>query len=226
MAGSGEDMVAATSHRAWCRLLAGVIGWAACTGLWAADPKGLYLMTRIMGGSLEMKTWYFQDGAFAVEPRVASAPFDFAQAERLAPGSTGKVITQTRHWTFVWTTGARRTGVHEPGRDAGGCFYWDAGLFCPVKAFEAGREVLDGVYSGSLGTSSVGSSRSYTFFPDGRYRMRSSASVGSTGPTVSMYGGASTQKEGRYRLQGQVIVLWPDGQTEIALTAFPLRAEP
>ncbi len=189
---------------------------------WAKGPDGLYLMTRFMGGTLEMKVWYFEDGAFALEPTVSSTPFDFAEAERRLPGSTGRLERRADHWIFHWKSGASRSGRHEPGSGPGGCFYWDAGLFCPVQAFRPGQ-FLDGTYSGSLGSSRVGSSRTYVFTPDGRYRLSSSASVGSASPTVSMYGGATNQQEGRYRLQGQLIVMSPDQGPEVTWSAFPFE---
>lgn len=202
-----------------------LVGSALVVGeaLSATEPQGLYVMTRFMGGSLEIKSWYFHRGSFAQEPRVNTPPFDFQAAERQAPGTTGNVSRNGDQWTFRWLTGRSVTGRHEPGKGSDGCFYWDAGLFCPVSAFRAGQ-ALDGTYSGSLGTSSVGSSRSYTFTPEGRYRMQTAGVVRSTGPTVSMQGGASSQQAGRYRLQANSMVLMPDGEVEAALTAFPYES--
>lgn len=186
----------------------------------AASPDGLHLMTRFWGGSLEMKVWYFSNDRFAQEPRSTATPFDFNQAEQQSPGSTGRITRQGDRWTFEWAQGRKSTGKHERGQGAGGCFYWDAGLFCPVKPF-ASQQVLDGTYAGSLGTSQVSSARTYIFSPDGRYRMRTAASVSSTGPTVWMSGGAGSEQEGRYRTAGQAIVLTPTGSPAMTLTAFP-----
>jgi hypothetical protein len=180
-------------------------------------------MTRLWGSSLEMKVWYFSKDRFAQEPRSTAIPFDFAQAEQQSPGSTGRINRQGDRWIFEWAQGRKSTGKHERGQGAGGCFYWDAGLFCPVKPF-ASQQILDGTYTGSLGTPQVSSARTYIFSPDGRYRMRTAASVSSTGPTVWMSGGASSQQEGRYSLKGQAIVLAPDGSPEITLTAFPYES--
>lgn len=203
--------------------VAALLFWlSASSSAWASGPDGLYLMTRFMGGMLEMKAWYFEADTFALEPRAASKPFDFDEAERLAPGSTGRLERKGGRWTFHWKNGPSRPGRHESGSGPGGCFYWDAGLFCPVQAFRPGQ-VLDGAYTGSLGSARVGSSRTYVFTPDGRYRMSSSASVVSTGPTVSMYGGATNRQEGRYRLQGHLIVLSPDQGPEVTFSAFPFE---
>jgi hypothetical protein len=188
---------------------------------WASAPQGLYLMTRIQGSYLEIKVWYFDGDRFAQEPRSATLPFKFDEAEKQSPGTTGRLSRTQGQWTLQWANGRKSTARHEAGKD--GCFYWNAGLFCPVKPF-ATKQRLDGSYTGSLGTASVGSARTYTFTPDGRYQMKTSAAVRSNGPTVSMSGGASSQQEGRYRVQGQAMVLTPDGGTEVSMTAFPFES--
>ncbi len=177
-------------------------------------------MTRLIGSSLEMKTWWLMGGRFAQDPRLASDDPDFAAIEKLWPGTTGTIQVQGDQWTFAWTSGRTKTARHERGRGEGGCFYWDAGLFCPVSPFRPGQ-ALDGTYSGSIGSAQAASSRSYTFWPDGRYRLSTAGAVSSTGSATVVQGGSSSSQVGRYRLSGHVITLLPEGGAEQPLTAFP-----
>lgn len=182
--------------------------------------QGLYLMTRFMGGSLEMKSWYFKGGRFAQDPRQAAADPDFAAIEQLSPGTTGTVQAQGDQWTFSWTSGRSKTARHEPGKGEGGCFYWDMGLYCPVAGFKPGQ-LLDGTYSGSIGSGQASASRSYTFTPDGRYRVSTTGAVSAVGTAGAVHGGSTTAQAGRYRLRGHVVTFSPDGGAEQSLTAFP-----
>lgn len=182
----------------------------------AFQPQGLYLMTRIFGSSIEMRTWYFRGNQFAENPVGDIGRFDFGAAERAAPGSTGSFSAAGDQWTFRWIDGRDQTARYESGRTAGSCFYWNAGLFCPVKPFAIGQ-IIDGVYSGSLGGGGVGSSRSYRFLRDGTYVIDRAGSVSSSGA----YAGQSSQERGRYRISGNLLSLQPEGGMAVALTTFP-----
>lgn len=185
----------------------------------AFEPQGLYLMTRIFGSSIEMKTWYFRGDRFAQEPVGDIAAFDFAAAERSAPGTTGTLRRNGDDWTFRWVDGRAQNARYQPGTPAGVCYYWNAGLFCPVKKF-SGRQTLDGRYSGSLGGGGVGSARSYEFRRDGTYTLDSSGSVLTSGA----YAGQGSRENGRYQISGNTLTLQPASGAARRLVTFPYES--
>lgn len=188
-------------------------GWSS-----AAEPDGLYFMTRLIGSSLEMKTWYFRNGRFAEEPRSGLANFDFDAAERATPGSTGTLTLRGDQWTFAGVDGRTQTARFEPSTPPGVCFYWNAGLFCRAKPF-IDDQTLAGTFSGSQGSGGVGSARTFRFYRDGHYSMSSSGAIVSPGAVA----GSASQERGRYRLAGTSITLRPDGDSPRMLTAFPFE---
>jgi hypothetical protein len=186
----------------------------------AFTPDGLYLMTRFMGGSLEMKAWLFRGGRFAQEPKGDLNNFDFGAAEREAPGSTGTYTQDGDKWTFQWAGGRRATGRYEAGQPAGVCFYWDAGSFCPVQAF-ARDQRLEGAFTGSIGTAAASAARTLTFGADGRYRLEGSGVVAVRPEDGVERPGGWWDQSGRYRLSGNLLVLQPDEGPATSLTTFP-----
>lgn len=200
---------------AWLLLLA-----VASPQAWAFTPDGLYLMTRFMGGSLEMKAWLFRGDRFAQEPKGDLKNFDFQAAERQAPGTTGSYSRDGDKWTFQWTAGRRMTGRYEAGSPAGVCFYWDAGSFCPVEAFTRDQR-LQGVFTGSIGTAAASAARTLTFAADGRYRLEAAGGVAARAEDGLDRSGGWWTQSGRYRLSGNVLVLQPDEGPATTMTAFP-----
>ena len=160
-------------------------------------------MTRMWPGSgLEMAAWFFSGGQFAREPRVLGARFDFSEAERAAPGTTGKLMLRGDQMTLEGPGFKLRQARFEP-KDSG-CFYWDAGLFCPVKV-PPGPKTYNGTFSGSLGNAAASSAMSLTLSADGRYELRRTGATQTSG----MFGGASGSESGRYELTGSMLRLTP-----------------
>lgn len=203
--------------------LSALVLWVLTSVAMASQPSGLYLMTRIMGSSLEMQTWLFANGRFAQEPAQDISRFDFAAAERAAPGTTGAITISGDQWTLRWADGRSQTASHQSASPRERCFYWNAGLFCRVTSFVAGQG-LDGTYSGSLGAVGVGASRAYRFTPDGRYMLEVVGSVITTSQTSGASASSTDSERGRYVVGANSIVLQPDGGTPRALTAFPYEA--
>ena len=179
-------------------------------------PEGLYFMTRMWAsGSFEMGAWYFSGGQFAKEPNSLGGRFDFAEAERSSPGSTGTISLQGDQMTFQGPAYKSSQGRFEP--KPGGCFYWAAGLFCPVNA-PSGPQTYQGTFSGSLGSAAASSSMSLTLTRDGRYEMRRTGATQTSG----MYAGSSNTEAGRYELQGTTLRLTPSaGGSPRVLLSFP-----
>ena len=86
----------------------------------------------------------------------------------------------------------------------GGCFYWDAGLFCPAKTFGRGA-TLNSTFTGSLGNSAAASAMTLMLSADGRYEMSRSGSVQTSGANA----GSSGKESGRYVLAGSTLRLMP-----------------
>lgn len=188
----------------------------------AADPQGLYMMTRmIMGSSLELAGWLFRDGQVARDPRGDVAHFDFKAAAAAAPAATGTFALAGRKLTMRWANGKTETGDYEPGDH--GCFYWDMGSFCPVEPFGRNQK-LDGVFSGgaSAGSGRVANVTTLTLTSSGRYTLEQVGSVRSA-PSAGtrLQGGASGGESGTYELSGTALTLRPAGGAPRQALAFP-----
>jgi hypothetical protein len=100
------------------------------------------------------------------------------------------------------------------------CFYWDAGSFCPVEAFDRDHR-LQGGFTGGIGTAGAGAARTLTFGADGRYRLEAAGGVAARAEDGLDRSGGWWNQSGRYRLSGNVLVLQPDEGPAATMTAFP-----
>lgn len=189
----------------------------------AAQPSGLYLMTRLFGSSFEMKTWLFRDGRFAEEPTADASRFDFAAAERAAPGTTGTLTVSADQWTLRWADGRSQTATYQPANPPERCFYWNSGLFCRVQSFTPGQ-LLEGAYSGAIGGGGVGAARTYRFTADGRYTLELVGTVSTSSSTSSAFAGSNSSERGRYTVKANSVILQSDIGEARSLTAFPFEA--
>jgi hypothetical protein len=189
---------------------------------WAANPQGLYMMTRmIMGSSLELAGWYFKDGQVAMNPRGDVARFDFKAAAVESPATTGTFKISGKSMTITWANGKTAKGDYEPGDH--GCFYWDLGSFCPVEPF-AKNQKIDGTFSGgaSAGYGRVANATTLTLTGAGQYRLEQAGSVKSevSGGT-QLQAGSSGGESGTYDLSGTALTLKSAGGKSRQVLAFP-----
>ena len=189
---------------------------------WAADPQGLYMMTRmVMGSSLELAGWYFKSGQVAENPRGDISRFDFKAAAAAAPSRTGTYAISGKKMTMSWANGKQSTGDYEPGDH--GCFYWDMGSFCPVEPFGKNQK-LDGVFSGgaSAGSGRVANATTLTLTGAGQYRLEQVGSVRSAPSAgTQLQAGSSGGESGTYELSGTVLTLKPAGGPPRQVLTFP-----
>jgi hypothetical protein len=186
-----------------------------------AGPDGLYLMTRFQsGGSLEVATYWFHDGAVVRNP-VASAKSLNLQAERAAhPAAVGTYQLQAGQLTLTFASSNIKSRFEADSR--GGGFGWDAGAFSPVEIFKQGA-TLDGTFSGgaSVGGGAVMGSTNITFKGDGTYASDSVTSFSSQGRTSGASGGSVGKERGKYRIDGTALHMIPDGGKETVSITFP-----
>lgn len=188
---------------------------------YAAQPDGLYLMTRMnMGSSLEISGWYFKNGQVSNRPTGNLAAFDFKAAAAKNPDLTGTYSISGKKMTIKWANGKQSTGDYEPGDH--NCFYWDMGSFCPAEPFAKGAK-LEGVFEGgtSAGYGRVANAHEITFSANGQYKMESAASVKSeVSNGTQLAGGATGTESGTYQLSGTTMTLSGGGKTR-QVVAFP-----
>jgi hypothetical protein len=175
-------------------------------GCGSGGPDGLYLMTRTAFGGLSTEAYRFDDGTVVRNP---IAP------DEQRPQDVGTYSIDGESMTM--TLGGGRPASGEIERGDGGCFFWDAGNFCPVGAFD--DDTLDGTFSGgaSAGGGTVASVVTVTFAPDGTYSLSSLGSI-STADASAASGAA---EKGTYELDGNLLTLTPEGGAPRSLTTFP-----
>ena len=188
----------------------------------AAEPQGLYMMTRmIMGSSLELAGWYFKNGHVAENPRGDIARFDFKAAAAQAPDTTGTFAISGKKMTMSWASGKKATGDYEPGDR--GCFYWDMGSFCPVEPFGKNQKI-DAAFSGgaSAGSGRVANATTLTLTSGGQYKLEQVGSVKSAPSAgTQLQAGSSGAEAGAYELSGTVLTLKPAGGAPRQVLSFP-----
>lgn len=187
---------------------------------YAAEPNGLYLMTRyIMGSSLEVAGWYFKNGHVSNHPVGNIQQFDFGKAAAEAPNNTGTYTISGNKLTIKWANGKQETADMEP--DASG-FCWQMGIFCPVKPFPANQK-LEGKYTGgaSAGYGKAVNATTITFSGNGQYSLGQVGSVHSdTSNGTQLRAGSVGEESGTYQLSGTTLTLKGSGKTRQILT-FP-----
>lgn len=202
-------------------LVACAVGFAAIlvgpAPVGAAERDGLYVMTRVWGSSVELAVWYFAGDRFVREPKAALRDFDFAGAD---PKTSGTVLVEGSRWTLRFGDGRVQAADYRAAQPAGQCFNWNAGLFCRVKTFQPGQ-MLAGSFTGGLGNTNVGSTRTYRFGPDGTYQIDTSSSLSSSGVLNGAVAGISRGQGGRYSLGETTITLTGSDGTVTVMTAFP-----
>ena len=187
------------------RTLALALALLSLSACGSGGPDGLYLMTRQAFGSLTTEAYRFDDGVVVRNP---TAP------DEQRPDDVGSYSVDGDGMTMTFGDDATTSEV-EPGD--GGCFFWDAGLFCPVQAFE--DDTLDGTWSGgaSAGGGAVNSSVTVKFDPDGNYELSTFGSV----VTADASAGSSGSERGSYGIDGNLLTLEPEGGEPRSLTTFP-----
>ena len=178
---------------------------SAC-GASAGQPDGLYLMTRYAFGGLSTEAYRFDDGTIVRNP--------IAPAEQREQ-DVGTYTVDGDSMTVTMGGGKPATSKVEPGDS--GCFFWDAGNFCPVEGFDV--ETLDGRFTGgaSVGGGAVSSAMTITFEPDGTYKLSSIGGIS----TAEASAGSSHEESGTYSIDDTVLTLTPNGGTPRTLTTFP-----
>ncbi len=193
---------------------------AAAKGAPAGGLDGLYFMTRSTGGDLETATYLFHAGTVVKNPIVSTAQDMNLQVERAShPNDVGTYSLQSGRLVLTMANGQQQEKF-EP--ESGGCFGWDAGVFCPVEVFKPGT-TLDGTFSGgaSVGGGAVMSSMTITFKPDGSYQRESTGSFASKSTRSTVTGGATGSERGRYRIEGTALHLMPEGGKATVVSTFP-----
>lgn len=199
-----------------------VIACFSTLGAQAAQPDGLYLMTRmIMGSSLELKGWYFKNGQVTSRPVGNIASFDFKAAGAKNPGETGTYLISGKQMTITWANGKQSKGDYEPGDH--NCFYWDMGSFCPAAPFGKGVK-LDGTFEGgaSAGYGNVANVTQLTLSGSGSYKLDGVGSIKSEVSSNSqLYAGASGSETGTYDINGTTLLLKSSGGKTREVLTFP-----
>ena len=202
---------------------AGMSLTAACGAAVGAGgaPDGLYLMTRFqMGGGLEIRTYWFQNGTVVMNPVNSARNLD-VQAERTThPKAVGTYQLQAGQLTLTFPDSNIKARLEADSK--GGGFGWNAGAFVPVEIFKPGA-TLDGTFSGgaSVGGGALMGSTSITFKRDGTYESASLSSFSSQGRTSGASGGSVGAEHGKYRIDGTALHMMPNGGTEKVFTTFP-----
>lgn len=204
-----------------------IISMLICLGLmtlscraYAADPNGLYLMTRmVMGSSLEIAAWYFKNGQVCRYPKGDLAHFDFKKSAAEEPSMTGSFTTSGNNLSIKWANGTPENAVMEP--DGHGNFYWQMGSFCPAETFKPNTRI-DGVFSGgaSAGYGKAANATTITLSSNGQYKLEQAGSVHSDVSNGTMLqGGSSGSETGTYQLSGVVLTL--NGPRPRQVLSFP-----
>ena len=177
---------------------------SAC-GAGAGEPDGLYLMTRYAFGGLTTEAYRFDDGKVVRNP---IAP------EEQRESDVGTYVIDGENMTMT-LGGDATTSTIEPGDS--GCFFWDAGNFCPVEGFD--DDTLDGTFTGgaSAGGGAVSSVMTVTFTPDGTYTLSTLGSI----TTADTSAGSAGNETGTYSIDDTVLTLTPAGGKPRTLTTFP-----
>jgi hypothetical protein len=194
------------------------VSLGACNGAAAQNLDGLYLMTRISGGSLEMATYYFHGAAVVRNPVGSTRGLD-VQAERAAhPNDVGTFGLQGGQLTLNFPDNNHQARYEKMN----GGFGWDGGIFSPVDIFKPGT-TLDGTFTGgnSVGSGAVMASSDITFNRDGTYSRDSIGTFSSKNSTSEVSGGSQGADRGRYRIDGTALHMTPNGGKEIVYTTFP-----
>lgn len=181
---------------------------------------GLYFMTRFWPNTgLETATYSFHNGAVVRNPIAAGNSLD-VQAERATHPNDVGTYSLSGGQLVMTLAGTPHTAKFE--KETGGCFGWDAGVFCPVKTFKPGT-TLDGTFTGgaSVGGGAVMSSMTITFKPDGSYQLESAASFSSKGKVSNVSGGSTGGERGTYRINGNALTLMPQGGKQQVVSTFP-----
>jgi hypothetical protein len=206
------------------RLAFGVSLLLALSGCSRAEiPDGMYLMTRMAFGSLETSAYYFRGNEIFEKPTGGE---DFDRMKQEKPKSHGTYTVEGEKMKVVWG-GGRRASESKLEKSNAGCFYFDAGLFCPMKPFASGTR-LEGTYSGAgsagMGTGAVVSSASsITFAKDGTYSAARVGGVSTESSRVSAGASSSNQDSGSYELSNYTLTLKSSAGTATKVTVFPFE---
>ena len=202
-------------------LALGAVAVFAFSGAARADgPKdGLYLMTRFLGGSLEIKAYYFRDGRVSLRPIGDLDSFDFDAAAKAQPDTVGTVAVKGETMAVTWGDGNVAEAKVEPD---GECFTWNMGIFCPAKTFEAGERLSGTFEGGASGLPGLGSyvanSNTLVFKPDGTYTRGTVGSV----VTADVSAGSTGSESGQYEIAGGTLLrLKPEGKPAYDVLTFP-----
>jgi hypothetical protein len=191
------------------------------SGAFAANPDGLYLMTRSWpGSSLEILGWLFKNGQVCSKPMGDLAHFDFQKAAARDPNSTGTYSISGKNMIIKWANGKSETGELEPDKS---CFFWQMGLFCPADPFQKNAKI-NGVFSGgaSAGYGKAANATSITFSSNGTYKLEQVGAVHSdTSAGTQLYAGSSGSETGTYDLSGTTLILKSSGGKSRQIVSFP-----
>lgn len=205
------------------RYAAGIIAAFAVTAIGCGgggDPDGLYIMTRMGFGSLNIEAYRFDDGNVVQNPVVPGDSLDVEAERKVHPNDVGTYDIDGDEMTMKFGTSESKSKLERDGE----CFTWDMGIFCPVKPFD--DDTIEGTFSGGVSAHGLGgsyamNSRTITFKDDGTYTMDSAASFESSTDASTVSGGSTGGEKGEYEIDGQVITFAPEGGEKRTLTAFP-----
>lgn len=187
-------------------------------GIGRANLEGLYFMTRLWQGSnLETATYWFHNGAVALNP-VASIKSLDVQAERAThPNDVGSYRLQAGQLAITLPNGNHDVRFEPMDQ---GCFGWDAGIFCPVEIFKPGA-TLDGTFEGGNSSGAVASNITISFKGDGTYESKQVSSFSSKGTRTDASGGSMRTERGKYRIDGTALHMLPEGGKDQIFSTFP-----
>jgi hypothetical protein len=183
-------------------------------------PEGLYLMTRFQGGGLEIRTYWFHNGAVVMNPVASTRILDLPAERALHGKAVGTYALQAGQLTLTFPDSNIKARFEADSH--GGGFGWNAGAFSPVEVFKPGA-TLEGTFSGgsSTGGGALMSSSNITFRRDGTYVSDSATSFSSQGRTSGASGESVGKESGRYRIDGIALHMIPNGGKETVVTTFP-----
>ncbi|HET7845214.1 MAG TPA: hypothetical protein VFL14_13750 [Xanthomonadales bacterium] len=189
-------------------------------GCGGGDPDGLYIMTRMGFGSLNVEAYRFGDGNVVRNPLVPGASLDVDEERKAHPNDVGTYEIDGDEMTMTFGSSQSKSEMERDGE----CFTWDMGIFCPVKPFD--DDTIAGTFSGGVSAHGLGggfamNSRTITFSDDGTYTMESAASFTSNTDSSTASGGSTGGEKGEYEIDGQVITFEPEGGEARTVTAFP-----
>ena len=211
--------------RTFCLSLTPALLFILCGCSRAAIPEGMYLMTRMAFGSLQTTGYYFQGNEIFEGPAGGD---DFATFKQAHPKKHGTYVVEGEKMMVTWGGGRSATESRLEKKDKG-CFYFNGGLFCPVKPFANGTK-LEGTYSGGgsagIGTGAVVSSASsITFTKDGKYTAGRVGGVSAESNRVSAGASATGSDSGTYEVSGYTLTLKSDGGATTKVTTFPYETD-